>query len=288
MASGTSGKSVLQSILQNGTYTLSVFFKYDSCQFVQFFLNDDGDPYANFDIQNGVVGSFANCTSSISNFGNGWYRCSMTYTTTIGTAVVIRTIDTSSASRGASSSNTGSYFVWGAQLEASSYPTSYISTTSASATRVADTYQKAGIGNTSTAGTLFYEFGATQVDSANGQYLIQLFAGSSVGSASFASANSIGIYGNGGAIVGYNNGYGQLLFSITPTVGVTVKVALRYDGTNVVAFVNGVKQTVYSDTATGVKNALRVNNGENGSQATKELVFFPIALTDSECIQLTS
>jgi hypothetical protein len=180
------------------------------------------------------------------------------------------------------------FLAYGYQIEQSSYPTSYIPTTSSSATRVADTYQKAGIGNTSTSGTLYYELVATQVDSPNGQYLIQLFAGSSIGGAFFASGNSIGIYGNGGAIVGYNNGYGQLLFSITPTLGVTVKVALRYDGTNVVAFVNGVKQTVYSDTATGVKNALRVNNGENGSQATKELVFFPIALTDSECIQLTS
>jgi hypothetical protein len=170
-----------------------------------------------------------------------------------------------------------------------SYATSYIGpTTSASATRVADTYQKGGFGNTSTAGTLFYEFGATKIDSPNGQYLISLFAGSSVGNAFFADGNSITICGNGPQIQCFNNGYSQNLFTITPAVGENVKIAIRYDGTNVVAFVNGVKQTVYSDTAVGVKNAIRVNNGENGSQATKQLIFFPTALTDAECISLTT
>jgi hypothetical protein len=170
-----------------------------------------------------------------------------------------------------------------------SYATSYIGpTTSASATRVADTYQKAGIGNTSTAGTLYYEFSGYQPSTpANGQYLLQLFAGSSVGSAFFSDANSISIINNGVSIEGRNDGFATTLFYFAPT-SATVKVALRYNGTNVVAFVNGVKQTVYSDTAVGVKNAIRVNNAENGSQATKQLIFFPTALTDAECISLTT
>jgi hypothetical protein len=187
-----------------------------------------------------------------------------------------------------STSLTADFLAWGFQVEQSSYPTSYIPTTSASATRVADTYQKAGIGNTSTAGTLFYEFGGYQPSiPANAQYLLQLFAGSSVGDAFFSDANSISIINQGANIEGRNDGFSTTLFSFTPT-SATVKVALRYNGTNVVAFVNGVKQTVYSDTAVGVKNAIRVNNGEYGSQATKQLIFFPTALTDAECISLTT
>jgi hypothetical protein len=179
--------------------------------------------------------------------------------------------------------------IWGLQLETnSSYASSYIPTTSASATRIVDTYQKAGIGNTSTAGTLYYELIATNISSANGVYLIQLFAGSIVGGAAFSDANSISIAANGNQIKGYNNGYTRLLFTITPTFGSTVKIALRYNGTNVVAFVDGIKQTVYADTSVGVKNALRVNNGEAGSQATKQLIFFPTDLTDAECISLTT
>ena len=50
--------------------------------------------------------------------------------------------------------------IWGAQLEASSYPTSYIPTTSASATRVADACFKTGISSLigQTEGTVFVDF----------------------------------------------------------------------------------------------------------------------------------
>jgi hypothetical protein len=56
----------------------------------------------------------------------------------------------------------------------------------------------------------------------------------------------------------------------------------------VVSFVNGTKGTVFTDTSVGVKNALRVNNGENATHASKELLFFPTALTDAQCIELTT
>lgn len=78
-------------------------------------------------------------------------------------------------------SATAEFFLWGAQLEAGAYATSYIPTLGAAVTRGADTYQKGGFGNTSTVGTLYYEFEATKISSPNGQYLIQLFAGSTVG-----------------------------------------------------------------------------------------------------------
>ena len=54
---------------------------------------------------------------------------------------------------------TSGAFVWGAQLEASSYPTSYIPTTSSSATRVADACFKTGISSllNATQGTLFLD-----------------------------------------------------------------------------------------------------------------------------------
>lgn len=216
----------------------------------------------------------------ISDLGNGWFQCGLTKTYGVGQTAISYSIN--------SISTIGSLLICGAQAEAGTYATSYIPTVASSATRIVDTYQKAGIGNTSTAGTLYYELIATNISSANGVYLIQLFAGSIVGGAAFSDANSISIAANGNQIKGYNNGYTRLLFTITPTFGSTVKIAIRYNGTNVVAFVDGTKQTVYADTSVGVKNALRVNNGEAGSQATKELIFFPTDLTDAECIALTT
>jgi hypothetical protein len=276
MASGTSGKSVLQSILQNGTYTLSVFFKYDSCQFVQFFLNDDGDPYANFDIQNGVVGSFANCTSSISNFGNGWYRCSMTYTTTIGTAVVIRTIDTSSASRGESSSNTGSYFVWGAQVEASSYFTSYIPTTSASATRVADAYSRSL--SSIASGTAFINITDNVAQGSVGTHVYGPFA---------IDSASLGLYLSrpDGQRLRLWTGGASTVFQTTET---NLKLAMTWDGTNVNVYQNGVKVvTNFAYALTNVNNLFSSPSIES-SATIAEIVLFNSVLTDAECISLTS
>jgi len=274
-------------------YTVSVYAKAGERSILQLLFNGSTNinAFANFDLTNGVAYPTSS-TATITAVGNGWYRCTITATLAAATLpLVYFAIETSTSATRAQAyagNGTSGLYLWGAQSEQSSYVTSLIQTTSASATKVADTYQKAGIGNTSTAGTLFYEFEAIKIDSPNGQYLISLFAGSSVGSAFFADGNAITICGNGGQIQIFNNGYSQLLFTTVPAVGANVKIAIRYDGTNVVAFVNGVKQTVYSDTAVGVKNAIRVNNAENGSQATKQLIFFPTALTDAECISLTT
>jgi hypothetical protein len=255
----------------------SIYMKNDSIGSGKFYIQVDGVGNAKWN-SDGTLNSVSGGTATNGeNMGNGWFR--FAYVVTSGAYINCGIVDGTTGD---------SIFIWGAQVEAGSYPTSYIPTTTASATRVADTYQKAGIGNTSTAGTLFYEFGGYQPSiPANAQYLLQLFAGSSVGDAFFSDANSISIINQGANIEGRNDGFSTTLFSFTPT-SATVKVALRYNGTNVVAFVNGVKQTVYSDTAVGVKNAIRVNNGEYGSQATKQLIFFPTALTDAECISLTT
>ena len=58
-----------------------------------------------------------------------------------------------------------------------------------------------------------------------------------------AASGALSIITNGANIQGLNNGYADSLFSYTPSIGDTAKIAIRYDGSNVVAFVNGVKQT---------------------------------------------
>jgi hypothetical protein len=102
------------------------------------------------------------------------------------------------------------------------------------------------------------------------------------------AANSLSIMANGAALQGRNNGYADVIFTYTPVTGSNQKIAIRYDGTNIVAFINGVKQTVYTDNAVGVKNFIRANNGEETSHATKQILFFPSALSDTQCIELTA
>jgi hypothetical protein len=106
------------------TYTHSVYAKKGTNNFIQ--LAGTGNVYtalnvfANFDLNNGVVGSVgAGSTATITNVGNGWYRCTMTATATAtasGSAILICLVDSASASRAEANSLTTNVFIWGAQL----------------------------------------------------------------------------------------------------------------------------------------------------------------------------
>ena len=135
-------------------YTISAFFKKgggDSGRYVQVagvgsrFL---GNPFANFDLELGtaltVSGSVAdsNRVSRIQNFGNGWYRCSLTATcnnsgvSSVGVLAALLTADTNARLGAAFAGNTSDYiFGWGAQLEVGSSASDYIATTTVARTK---------------------------------------------------------------------------------------------------------------------------------------------------------
>lgn len=89
--------------------------------------------------------------------GNGWYRCSYTYTLVSST----QPINTYILPCPTSVSSTGSTAFWGAQLEAGSFATSYIPTTTGSVGRFADEVSMTGTNFSSwynqSAGTLYSE-----------------------------------------------------------------------------------------------------------------------------------
>jgi len=72
------------------------------------------------------------------DFGNGWYRCSVTTPTGFNERAIYAVSDTDGAIAAAANGNDG-ILLYGAQVEAGSTPSSYIPTTSASVTRAAET-----------------------------------------------------------------------------------------------------------------------------------------------------
>lgn len=175
LASSTSAFSQLvfnsnqgQINLSSGViYTQSGFMKVPAGsgpQWTQLIVQDGSTPFNSvrcfFDLLNGVVGgSFPNPSSnsainrilggSISKVGEGFYRCSMTFTFITSTTPSIYFASAGGNFNGGASTNGGILTVWGMQLEASTFPTSYFPSSGTRATVTADIASITGWGSTS-------------------------------------------------------------------------------------------------------------------------------------------
>ena len=125
-------------------YTWSAYLKAGEVTFAQFTFNTNITlEYANFDLSTGSVTAGTYDSASITPVGNGWYRCAITFTAQANTGrpfVLLISSGTAARSASIAGNGTNGLFVWGAQLEAGSFATSYIPNGSAvaGATRTAD------------------------------------------------------------------------------------------------------------------------------------------------------
>jgi hypothetical protein len=151
-----------------GTYTWSLFVKTNGWQWVQLRCSANlSNGRANFDVVNGVVGGTAQATSSITNVGNGWFRIAATFTAAAATGDwALNLVSATDSTRNSTTTGDGvdGIYLWGAQLEAGAFATSYIPTTTAAATRAADSAVVTPISSfyNASEGTLFAEFSRPQ------------------------------------------------------------------------------------------------------------------------------
>jgi len=294
------GTNVTQIYLPNlsvdtsSQYTYSIFAKkkglnYISLRVAQFTTPATSDCF--FDLENGSIVSIASGYDSakIENYGNGWYRCSVTFTTDVADAsgnLVIRLSQDGINTASVPQDGTSSVYLWGWSCEKQSYPTSYIPTNGAAVTRAAETAN--GSGNASTfndsEGVLMAEI-SSQNDSST--KLISLASTS-------GSENTVWIgYANGVYSVIRSNGATAVETNIVPTQSNEVtKCAILYSNSNVKFYINGFN--LFEDINISMPIGLdQLRFSRKGGSLpfygkTKQLQYYNSALTDSELEILTS
>jgi hypothetical protein len=135
----TEEHGIYQTTSTSGDNTFTVFAKAAERRYIVL-RRDSASLLAVFDLQTGTVTQTdAGVIASISDSGNGWYRCSMTCANTQNTVIKISLDGTGIATQNAyTGDGTSGIYIWGAQLEAGSFPTSYIPTEGSTVTRAAD------------------------------------------------------------------------------------------------------------------------------------------------------
>jgi hypothetical protein len=149
VASATTAVHKIQrdvSVSSPNAYTFSVFAKAAEYGFCS--VNTGGSGGAGLSARTAVVnlttGALVSETvtgmTTITALASGWYRISVTTAAATGSGspgFFVEPLSTSTAGSYTGDGTSG-IFLWGAQLEAASFPSSYVPTTSASVTRAAD------------------------------------------------------------------------------------------------------------------------------------------------------
>jgi hypothetical protein len=250
-------------------------------------------PAASFDLTTGAVAYFANGTASILNVGNGWYRCSFTVTPSLSgvSSTQFRLQNQTTLTNPLASytgNGTSGVYLWGAQLEAGGFPTSYIPTVASQVTRAADAAVMTGTNFSSwynqAEGTFYSRFDTAPAGGTAQRRIIY---------ASDNTANnridlSLGTDGISTAINVIVGGVTQA--SIAPTVSAT-NIAGAYQVNSFSAAAMGVLGTPDNSGTVPTVSQQNIGSGlgnEHLNGHVQKIAYYPLRVTNAQLQALTS
>jgi len=259
------------SVTTGVSYAFSVYVKASEYTLVQLRFNNavfSGAEYATFNLANGTITQSTGSGHTITNAGNGWYRCTVigvaTATTTTGPAINLVTNPTGGRNPTITGNGTSGIYIWGAQLEQAAFATSYIPTVASTVSRSADIAQMTGT-NFSTwynqsEGTFISDASSSIVDTTTRSVLTVYASGT--------PANNIRLLNTLQRQFSVNNSGAQAdLDAGDPASNVPNKIGAAYNTNDFALSLNG--GTVATDTLGTVPTVNTLGLGANEFDASK-------------------
>jgi len=273
------------------TYCFSVFLKYYNKPIISVGYIDRSGPFlggnAYFNIANGTFVSVdgSATTGIIEPYQDGWYRCTVVFTTVASPSYNYLAIDSGTVVTGEG------FYVYGSQLEIGEFPTSYTPTTSATVTRPMDQFSKDDSPALSTTSWTFYMSGVNIGKNQNS-------SGGTIDDVNWSFDSGAGPYGPN-SLHNYNNTvYYYDTVNGAANLGAigntTTKFAVTKNGTTFKFFRNGVLfSTNVLSLASNVWDSFRMYcttdaQGQAFSNNPSTLAIIPSALSDSDAQTLTT
>jgi hypothetical protein len=284
---GTAGSTTIrvsQSLSLTGgtTYRYSIFAK--AAEYTTLRATRTNVNLNTFSHDYDLAAGTASGGGAIELLANGWYRCSgsVVCNTTAAVGVFF------TASPGSTGDGTSGLFLWGAQLEAASFASSYVKTEAAAATRAADQVEAslAGVAYPLSLYTEFVRNGDT--GAAEGVFQVDASSRAQRANINVSSTDTLSVTARGGA----NDGDAAVAGAIS--VGAITKGAGRIEVDNVQAARAGSLAT--ADTTASVPTASpdTVRFGDFSSTATygfnylRRAAIILRALSDNELTAISS
>jgi hypothetical protein len=281
------GKNI--SVVSATTYTFSVFAKKGSLRYCYLFTVAGGasDRYY-FDLQDGIS---ITAGGKIEDYGSGWYRISAQVTAAAtGNELFAFNLTDSPSSPTYLGTGTGYHMIYGYQVEAGNYQTSYIPTTSASVTRNLETVAKTGatalIGQTE--GTIFLECAIPNQGSAS-RRLFSLSDGTTNNAILIQNVSNSTLI----QFVVVNGGVIDVAITVTSafTFGQMFKVAVAYANNDFVIYINGVQGGTDNIGTVPTTSKIAFDRGNDTTHFEgfmKTAVIWKERLTNDQLAQLTT